>query len=107
MTKNFYGDWFNRQRPKPPTQQELWQRETDRLRGLATSNFGEYCKERFDIPEVEEAEAAFSEVLRKITDPELRNEIDMAAGRISYAYEILGFCAGHFSQDSRSRAAFI
>jgi hypothetical protein len=55
---------------------------------------------------VEEAEKTFKEALRQISDPELRNTLDMATGKISYAYEILGFCAGHFAQDSRSRAAF-
>lgn len=73
---------------------------------MATSEFGEFCKERFNVPEVTEAEEVFKAALQEITDPELRNKIDMAAGKISYAYEILGFCAGHFSQDSRSRAAF-
>ena len=75
---------------------------------MATSEFGEFCKESFNIPisRRSEAEGAFKAALQEITDPELRNKIDMAAGKISYAYEILGFCAGHFSQDSRSRAAF-
>lgn len=81
------------------TAEEKWERETTQLRALATSQFGEYCKNRFNVPEVEEA-------LRQISDPELRNTLDMATGKISYAYEILGFCAGHFAQDSRSRAAF-
>lgn len=106
MAKNFYGEWFARTQPRRPTPEELWQRDTDQLRSMATSEFGEYCKNKFNVPEVEEAEAVFKEALQEITDPELRNKIDMAAGKISYAYEILGFCAGHFSQDSRSRAAF-
>lgn len=106
MAKNFYGEWFTRTQPRRPTPEELWQRDTDQLRSMATSEFGEYCKNKFNVPEVEEAEAFFKEALQEITDPELRNKIDMAAGKISYAYEILGFCAGHFSQDSRSRAAF-
>ena len=104
---NFYKEWFSRPRPKPLSPEELWKRDTDYLRSLATSDFGEYCKNRFDIPEIEEAEAVFKEALQEITDPELRNKVDMAAGKISRAYEILGFCAGHFSQDSRSRASFI
>lgn len=106
MADNFYAKYFSRTQPKPLTPEELWERDTAQLRRMATSEFGEYCKNRFDVPEVEEAEAVFKEILQEITDPELRNKIDMAAGKISYAYEILGFCAGHFSQDSRSRAAF-
>lgn len=106
MSDNFYAQWFSRTQPRRLTPEELWQRDTDQLRRMATSEFGEFCKERFNIPEVAEAEEAFKAALQEITDPELRNKIDMAAGKISYAYEILGFCAGHFSQDSRSRAAF-
>lgn len=104
MAYNFYADYFGRPKPHRKTPEEKWQEETDYLRNFATSEFGEACANRFDIPEVEEAEAAFKNALRKISDPELRNEIDMAAGKISRAYQILGFCAGHFSQDSRSRA---
>lgn len=93
-------------RPNHLTAEEKWERETTQLRALATSQFGEYCKNRFNVPEVEEAEKTFKDSLRQISDPELRNTLDMATGKISYAYEILGFCAGHFAQDSRSRAAF-
>lgn len=106
MADNFYAKWFGRTQPRRLTPEELWQRDTDQLRCMATSEFGDYCKERFNIPEVTEAEELFKAALQEIADPELRNKIDMAAGKISYAYEILGFCAGHFSQDSRSRAAF-
>jgi hypothetical protein len=105
MANNFYGKWFNRTQPKPLTSKELWERHTEQLRSMATSEFGEYCKSRFNVPEVEGAEEAFNAVLDEISDPELRNKIDMAAGKIAYAYEILGFCAGHFSQDSRSGVA--
>lgn len=106
MADNFYAQWFSRTQPRRLTPEELWQRDTDQLRSMATSEFGEYFKGRFNVPEVEEAEAVFKAALQEISAPELRNKIDMAAGKISYAYEILGFCAGHFSQDSRSRAAF-
>lgn len=100
MANNFYSDWFGREKPRRLTPEELWERDTAQLRREATSEFGEYCKNRFKVPEVEEAEAVFNALLKEITDPELRNKIDMAAGKISYAYEILGYCAGHFSQDS-------
>lgn len=106
MADNFYAEWFNRTQPPRPTQEEIWERNTQQLRRTATSEFGEYCKSRFKVPEVDEAEAALKAVLQEISDPELRNRVDMAAGKISYAYEILGFCARHFSQDSRSSTAF-
>ena len=57
----------------------------------------------WELPEVDEAEQAFKEALAGVSDPETRNLIDMAVGKISRAYQILGFCAGHFSQDSRAR----
>lgn len=106
MADNFYAQWFSRTQPRRLTLEELWQRDTDQLRYMATSEFGEFCKEWFNILDVTEAEEILKAALQEIADPELRNKIDMAAGKISYAYEILGFCAGHFSQDSRSRAAF-
>lgn len=106
MSRNFYAGYFGRTQQKPLSPEELWERDTQQLRSMATSEFGEYCKNRFKVPEVEEAEKAFKDALQEIDDPELRNKIDMAAGKISYAYEILGFCAGHYSQDSRSMAAF-
>lgn len=107
MANNFYAGYFSRPKPRRKTPEEMWQDETDYLRSFATSEFGEACVNRFSIPEVKEAETAFSELLSQIENPELRNEIDMAAGKISRAYQILGFCAGHFSQDSRSRNMII
>lgn len=106
MSRNYYAGYFSRTQQKPLSPEELWERDTQQLRSMATSEFGEYCKNHFKVPEVEEAEKAFKDALQEIDDPELRNKIDMAAGKISYAYEILGFCAGHYSQDSRSMAAF-
>jgi len=44
-----------------------------------------------EIPEVAEAETQFSELLKGITDSELRNAVDMAAGRLTSAYEKQGF----------------
>ena len=41
------------ERFKRPTEAEKWERETTQLRALATSQFGEYCKNRFNVPEVE------------------------------------------------------
>lgn len=99
---NFYAEWFTRTQPKPPTPQELWERQTRFLRNLATSPMAEELVERFDVPEVEEAEAVFRAALQAITDPEAREKLDTAAGKISRAYQILGFCAGRFSTDSRA-----
>lgn len=103
MPDNFYARWFSRTQPKPPTPEELWQRETSFLRNLAVSPFADKLIQRFEVPEVEEAEAAFKAAIQKIADPEIRNAIDMAAGKISSAYQILGFCAGRFSTDSRAQ----
>ena len=58
--------------------------------------------ERFELPEIQEAEDAFKRALAGITDPEARDKLDMAAGRISTAYQLLGFCAGHTAQSSEA-----
>lgn len=105
MADNFYADWFSRTQPPRPrlTPEQMWERETIQLRNLATSETAQTLIERFDVPEVNEAEELFNQVLQEIADPETRNKLDMAAGKISRAYQILGFCAGRFSQDSRAR----
>ena len=101
--RNFYADWFSRTQPPRLTPEQIWERETAQLRNFATSETAQQLIERFDVPEVEEAEEQFKRALQDIADPETRNKLDMAAGMISRAYQILGFCAGHFSQDSRAR----
>lgn len=103
MAENFYSNWFNHTQPPRRTPEELWQEETEQLRCLATSPFADKLIERFDVPEVEAAEEAFRVAIEQIADPEIRNAVDMAAGKISSAYQILGFCAGRFSQDSRAQ----
>lgn len=103
MADDFYSRWFSRTQPPAPTPQQLWERETARLRNFATSETAQQLVERFDVPEVDEAEQALKAALAEVSDPETRNLIDMAVGKISRAYQILGFCAGHFSQDSRAR----
>lgn len=103
MADDFYARWFSRTQPKPLTPAELWQRHTNYLRNLATSPLADELVQKFNVPEVEAAEEAFKAAAQKITDPELRNAIDMAAGKLTSAYQILGFCAGHFSTDSRAR----
>lgn len=44
--------------------------------------------------DLQRAEEALSELLKKITDPELRDAIDRAAGRVGYLREAEGFEAG-------------
>lgn len=103
MADNFYADWFSRTQPPRLTPEQMWEREPIQLRNLATSETAQTLIERFDVPEVNEAEELFKQVLQEIADLETRNRLDMAAGKISRAYQILGFCAGRFSQDSRAR----
>lgn len=58
--------------------------------------FDEY-KARHDggeSAELAKAEEALSDLLRKITDRELRDSIDRAAGRVGYLREAEGFEAG-------------
>lgn len=102
MADNFYARWFNRTQPPRRSPEEAWRRQTDFLRQLASSPMADDLVQRFDVPEVDAAEEQFKTALREIADPELRNKLDMAAGKISSAYQILGFCAGRFSTDSRA-----
>lgn len=102
-TGDFYRAWFSRKRtitPPTPEQQRQW--KMDYLRNLASSPFAQELVERFKLPEIQEAEDAFKQVLAEITDPEVRNKLDMAAGKISTAYQLLGFCAGHTAQSSEA-----
>lgn len=103
MSANFYEEWFRGKTVRPVTAQEAWRRKTDQLRSLATSDFAQEIVERFKVPEVEEAETLLKEAMAEL-DQETRLKIDAAVGKVSLAYQILGFCAGHFSQDSRARA---
>ena len=103
MADNFYAEWFARTQPPRLTPEQMWERETAQLRSFATSETAQQPVERFDVPEVDEAEELFKQALQEIADPETRSKLDMAAGRTSRAYQILGFCAGRFSQDSRAR----
>lgn len=40
MADDFYSRWFSRTQPPAPTPQQLWERETARLRNFATSVLG-------------------------------------------------------------------
>ncbi len=102
-TGDFYTDWFSRKVTiTPPTPEERRQRNTDYLRDLAFSPLAKELVERFELPEIQEAENAFKQALMEIADPEARNRVDMAAGKISYAYQLLGFCVGHTAQSGEA-----
>ncbi len=102
-TGNFYRDWFGRKATITPlTPEERQQRRLDYLRNLASSPLAEELVERFELPEIQEAENAFKQAIMEIADPEARNRVDMAAGKISLAYQLLGFCVGHTTQSSEA-----
>lgn len=104
MSANFYRKWFSRTTTiTPPTAKERWARKMSRMRDFAESPFAQQLTEKIDVPEITEAEDAFKALLERIADPELRNAIDMAAGKISRAYQLLGFCVGYCSQTSEAR----
>ena len=65
---------------------------------LSDSPHAEEIKRRVSIPDTETAEAEFSEILKLITDKELREKLDSAAGRLTGAYEKLGFVEGYISE---------
>lgn len=54
----------------------------------------ERANSREDSPEMQKAEAALADLLRKIDDRELRDEIDRATGTVSRLREAEGFEAG-------------
>ena len=100
---DFHAKWFNRKATiTPPTPEERRQRKMDYLRNLASSPLAEELVERFELPEIREAEDAFKQALAEVSDQEARDRLDTAAGRISAAYQLLGFCVGHTSQSSEA-----
>lgn len=102
-TGDFRAKWFGRSATiTPPTPEERRRRKMDYLRNLATSPLAEELVERIELPEIQEAEDAFKQALAEITDPEARDRLDTAAGRISAAYQLLGFCVGHTAQSSEA-----
>lgn len=102
-TGDFYAGWFDRSTTiTPPTTKERQRRKMDYLRNLAASPLAEELVERIELPEIQEAEDAFKQALAEITDPEARDRLDTAAGRISAAYQLLGFCVGHTAQSSEA-----
>lgn len=83
--------------------EKSWEQYTKELCEQASDSME--IAERFDVPKVNEAEAAFTQALAAVTDPDVRFALDSAAGRIAYAYQMLGFCAGSFAQSSAAATA--
>ena len=69
---------------------------------LSDSPHAEEVKKRVSIEATNRAEEGLAELLKQIGDPELRELIDSAVGRISYAYEKLGFIEGFIAERSLS-----
>lgn len=65
---------------------------------LSDSPHAEEVKTRVSISDTDTAEDEFSELLKLIPDADLRERLDQAAGRISYAYEKLGFVEGYIAE---------
>jgi len=47
------------------------------------------------VPEVKAAENGLSDILKTITDPDIRFAVDTAAGQLARAYEMQGFNLGY------------
>ena len=62
----------------------------------------EEFKKYISIEDTETAEREFAEILKLVSDTELREKLDSAAGRISHAYEKLGFMVGYILERSMS-----
>lgn len=77
-----------------------WEQYSEEMCKLADTQEALDIAERFTVPKVKEAEEAFKQAIAGITDPDVMFAVDAAAGRIAYAYQMLGFCAGSFSQTS-------
>lgn len=67
---------------------------------MADSARAEEIKSLVNIEHTENVESEFSELLKLISDADLREKIDLAVGRISYAYERLGFVEGFITKRS-------
>lgn len=67
---------------------------------ISDSPHAEDVKKQVSIQETDTAEEQFAELLEQVSDPDLRERLDSAAGRISYAYEKLGFVVGFIAERS-------
>lgn len=72
----------------------------DMAYNLSDSPHAEEVKNRVRISDTDVAEDEFLKLLKLIPDADLRDKIDQAAGRISYAYEKLGFVEGFIAERS-------
>ena len=82
--------------------EERRQRQMDYLRNLASSPRAEKLVEHLELPEIQAAEDVFKQALAEVSDQEARDRLDTAAGRISAAYQLLGFCVGHTTQSNEA-----
>ena len=62
---------------------------------LANSQHADEIINAVDIADAEQAENEFTALLKLISDTDLRDRLDTAAGNISAAYQKLGFMAGY------------
>ena len=62
---------------------------------LSEIDHAEQLENRIKINEVAEADKEWEELLKQIPDSELRQRVDLAAGRIAFAYSKLGFMNGY------------
>lgn len=96
-------NWLDRKSAIAPLSlKKRQQRKMDYLRNLASSPLAQELAERFELSEIQAAEEVFKQALAEIADPETRNKLDIAAGRISTAYQFLGFCVCHTAQSSEA-----
>ena len=62
---------------------------------LSECDHAEELENSIKLNEVEEADKEWEELLKQIPDSELRQLVDLAAGRIAFAYSKLGFLNGY------------
>ena len=61
---------------------------------LADTDLADTVKGCIKVVDTDAVESDFAELLNHIQDAELRDMIDVAAGRMAFAYEKLGFVQG-------------
>lgn len=64
---------------------------------LSECDHAEEFENRISLEAVASADKEFEELLNEIPDSELRHKLDLAAGRIAYAYTKLGFLTGYMT----------
>lgn len=64
------------------------------LFGVANCRRAVEIIEGIKLPQITAAEQYWAKVLKEIEDPDLRDRVDMAAGKLAWTYQGLGFCGG-------------